>query len=159
MQRSAAVPTVFLAVALVSGSATAQIPDSTRAATPPPRLSAALTDLGPGTRLRLHVSSVRIGGRLLHAGTDSLGLATDAGPIRVPLAAIDTVWRRKRATVAGLIIGALAGAGSYVFWTAAISEGEQREVDNLIGGLSAGGFLLAGVTIGTLVVRWPRIYP
>ena len=95
----------------------------------------------------------------MHAGTDSLGLATDAGAIRISLVAIDTLWQRKRATVAGLIIGALAGAGSYVFWTAAISEGEQREVDNLIGGLSAGGFLLAGVTIGSLVMRWGRLFP
>ena len=160
MRRSAAVIPGFLALALsAGGEATAQVPDSTRAAAPPPRLSAALADLGPGTHLRLHVSSARIGGRLMHAGTDSLGLATDAGAIRISLVAIDTLWQRKRATVAGLIIGALAGAGSYVFWTAAISEGEQREVDNLIGGLSAGGFLLAGVTIGSLVMRWGRLFP
>jgi len=83
----------------------------------------------------------------------------------VPVTAIDTLWLRRRATGRGAIIGGIVGgAASFGFLTIvcrAIFEGECDAWGTVIGltVVGAGGGVLLGAGIGSLIPRWQRIDP
>jgi hypothetical protein len=133
-----------------------------------PTREAVIHDLRDGQLVRLAGPELaRREGRLLEVGRSELVLATDAQPVRVPAAKVDSVWVRGRATgtgaLVGGVVGALAGVGaglviSQVFCNNSDCDAGGEAVLGLgVGGL-AGGALL-GALVGSAFPKWRLRFP
>ena len=114
----------------------------------------------------VRVASSELGrreGRLLQRRPTELILSSGAGPepLRVPAAAIDTLWTRGHSTKTGAIVGALLGAGIGALAAASV---EVYDTDPAaVWGVSVGGGTvvggLVGILLGASMPRWERRFP
>lgn len=117
--------------------------------------------------VRLGSDGARATGRLLALAGGTATLQSADATVSVPLAGVDSIWVRGRATKTGAIVGASVGAiGTAVFvgWLAA----GLCEVDcegagargALVGfGLGAVGGGLVGAAIGAAIPKWRLRFP
>lgn len=138
-----------------------------------PRLGAAVAALRVGAPIRVATSGARADGQFLGATFDSLVMSGGTAGHHLPLAAVDTLWLRDRATRRGAVIGAVTGglglalfvavvAGSICQTPAECRAGGRAGVPLVIGGgfvLGAGGGALLGAAVGSVTHRWRRLYP
>ena len=134
--------------------------------------SKAIARLKPGNLIRVHAQNLgEIVGRYYSSTTDSLLISDDMGESGVPIAAIDAIWVRGRATwkgakIGGLVVGA---AGTILGIAVALDCSERGYFDDGsagvcllaipilgVGGAIAGG--LVGVGLGTAFTKWHRRY-
>ena len=115
--------------------------------------------LKAGSRLRLSTGAQWQEGRLVLRTADSLGLRGSEGEVHLPLMAVDSAWVRRRHTVMGLLIGTLAGAGSYFLITKEEDDSDLSGLDNLVGAGVWAGSAVVGTVVGTLITSWKRVYP
>jgi hypothetical protein len=128
-------------------------------------LPAPLAQLKPGQRIRLlTVEGRRLEARIAGLMSDPAGLQLVADSA-IPLAAIDSLWRRRTRAGTGALIGAAAvGVPSVIFWgwfCNAVSEGTGCDAWNVVAGLSLAGAAVGagvGALIGSGVVRWELRY-
>jgi len=130
---------------------------------------AALQQLGPDKLIRVSVDGNRLQGRTRTIEGDDLLLAMGERATRVPIAAIDTLWRRRGAYGRGALVGGAFGAAAFTgflhFVVSIACESSEGCRDDrrrawgyglVLGG--AGGALL-GAGIGGLFNRWERLEP
>ena len=130
---------------------------------------AALQQVGPAKLIRVSVDGSRLQGRIGAIEGNDLLLTVDDRPTRVPIAAIDTLWRRRGAYGKGALIGGAFGAAAFTGFlhfvvTIACESSDGCSDDRrrawgyglVLGG--AGGALL-GAGIGGLFNRWERLEP
>jgi MFS family permease len=108
-----------------------------------------------GTRYPRHEA------RLLEHSATEIVLDLEPRPLRIPVAAIDTLWERRTASKTGALVGGLLGAGIGVLVaTQAIEEGETPSAGWVgvfaIGGAVGGGLL--GALVGRAFPKWHRLY-
>lgn len=126
--------------------------------------------LADGTRVRLTTQGTRYQGRLLGTEGSDLLLAQDAGTRRVPLAAVDTLWRRtsraKRGAVIGGAIGAVATSAFFIWLVDTFCETDSATCHRdmvkvgLFGiGVGGAGGALVGAGVGALAGGWQREVP
>jgi hypothetical protein len=111
-------------------------------------------------------ASSRLSGRLREARHDTLVLVDGSRERRVPVVAIDSLWKSSRAAKQGAVIGAISGAVVLGALGYVIAEA-FCDVDNCeatrgiaakstaVGALGGG---VLGLAIGSLVVRWELRY-
>jgi hypothetical protein len=121
----------------------------------------ALTRFRAGQPIRVALLRNRWSGRFHGARGDTVFLGpADQPPMAVRFNAVDTIWRRGRATVAGAIAGAAAGAlvqGLSVALTRDGSRARGRWLGQTAGLVVAGG--ATGAIVGAGVRRWRRVLP
>jgi hypothetical protein len=115
--------------------------------------------LEAGTRLRLHAGTQLEEGRLVLRTLDSVGLRFPAGEVHRSLDEVDSLWIRKNHVSAGLLVGALTGAGAYLLVTGLNESNDNEDLDNFFGGLIWAGSVALGAVVGALTPRWKRVYP
>lgn len=138
---------------------------------PPP--DEVIADLAAGDRLRVTAPTAREAeGRLAAPVEEALLLegvpGTAADTLRIPVEAVERLWRRVPATGRGLTYGAIAGgtlgglAGAYV--GAALCDAADCTAETWEG--AARGALLVGASgaavgalLGSLSERWERLHP
>lgn len=128
---------------------------------------ARLVRLGRPVRVRAADGRVLVG-QPDSAAQGRLHATTAAGaPWTLPYTAMDTIWRRGRATWTGAIVGAAAGAVGFGTFVAIVAHA-LCEVDcedaalsgALIGGaIGLGGGGALGAVIGSAIPRWVRAWP
>jgi len=129
-------------------------------------------ELARSSLVRMRDEGARTSGKLVGISAGVATLETAAGSRSVPLAGVDSVWARRRATGVGALVGGGVGAivvgifGATTFTSAVVCDGTascatgDRVKLGLMGGVVgalAGG--LVGAGIGALIPRWHRIYP
>jgi hypothetical protein len=101
----------------------------------------------------------RIEGRLLSHSQSELSVTGADGPIRVPVAAVDTLWTRGRSGGTGALVGAilLGGLGALAATSSGLEEnaGSTKSVLGMAGMGAIAGALL-GTVIGHGIPRWHR---
>ena len=129
---------------------------------------AALEAIGEQKMVRVTADGRRVQGRISRVDGDALMLSDGDVMTRVNLAAIDSVWQRKRSFGAGALIGGVVGAAAFTgflhFIVNLACESSDCGSDHrrawaygvTLGG--AGGALV-GVGIGGLFPRWDRKVP
>jgi hypothetical protein len=104
----------------------------------------------------------RIEGRVVAHTATELVLSVEEGPSRIPLAGVDTLWVRGKATRTGALVGGLLGTGlGILIATQAVEEGETPGAD-WVGAFGLGGALVGGslgAALGSAFPRWDRRYP
>lgn len=128
-----------------------------------------LQQVGADKLIRVSVDGSRLQGRIRAIEGDDLLLAVGDRPTRVPITAIDTLWRRRGAYGKGALIGGALGAAAFTgflhFVVTIACESSEGCADDrrrawgyglVLGG--AGGALL-GAGIGGLFNRWERLEP
>ena len=118
-----------------------------------------------GRMVRLQAEELgRLQGRVDRLADRSVILTLENGEARtVALAAIDTLWVRKRHTWLGAAIGGVVGFGFGVFIAEvakAVCEFDCSNTSSILGGLvgSVPGAVVGGI-IGSAFPRWAREYP
>ncbi len=117
--------------------------------------------------VRLGADGARVTGRLIALGGGGASLETALGPRVVPLASIDSIWIRGRATKTGLLIGAGAGAVVAAVFLGTVvpavceTDCEHAGRDAALAGFAIGavGGGLLGAAVGTAFPKWRRRYP
>jgi hypothetical protein len=117
----------------------------------------------PHRRLvRISVEQARVMGRLTGLTAGQLTLQTNAGPRRIDLSAIDSVWVRRNNAGLGALVGALALAVAGSVGGAALCGGLECDPGTgalALGAVGLGAGALIGAGIGALVPRWKRRVP
>ena len=112
-----------------------------------------LKDIPYGARIRVALLRNRWVGTYDGFQGDTLYLGTREGtPMQIRFNAVDTIWRRRRGTLSGVLMGAPAGV---VLGAATAFAGESgwSLVAGAVGGATLGGLL------GASVRWWRREYP
>ena len=132
----------------------------------------AIARLKPGKLIRVHAQNLgEIVGKYRSSNTDSLFISEDMGQRGVPIASIDALWVRGRATKSGAIIG---GVGVFAIVLGlgivyALAPGSRGSDDwcsddactNVVAVLGVGGVIaggLVGAGFGTAFTKWHRRY-
>ncbi len=122
--------------------------------------------LGSGARLRIQTAEWgRWEGRIAERWRDSLLLVTERIERRVPIAAIDTLWVRRRSAKGGALAGGMVGFFIAVFPALILYQGctsdFQACVEVIPGRVLRTGLpaVIVGALVGALLPRWERKYP
>lgn len=133
-----------------------------------PSRAAVLADvLQPGRTVRLHTAARgRVQGEVVRVHGDTVVLRREGAESSVPVAEVDTAWRRVRSVKAGAITGAGVGlvGGAYVGLVGAAicestdcwSAGPAMAVGGLAGAAAAGA---VGAAVGAAIPHWARAWP
>jgi hypothetical protein len=101
-------------------------------------------------------------GRVLERSSTELVLSSDAQPVRVSAATVDTLWTRGNHAFVGGLVGAIAlgGLGLAAGFSSGFEEnaGSAGTVLATTGIGAAAGFFL-GAVLGAAAPRWHRRYP
>jgi hypothetical protein len=105
----------------------------------------------------------RVQGYVSGVSGSHVALRTDGQSRFIPLAGIDTLWIRARATKAGAIVGGILGLGGGVFLGAIADalcesscQGSATVSVGIVGTLAGAG---VGALIGSAIPRWKKVYP
>ena len=131
-----------------------------------------LRSLKPGSLILVHTQSLgKFVGRYQSSTTDSLLITNDMGESGVPIAAIDAIWVRGRATWKGAKIGGIVGGAAGTILGILVAVDCAKGVVSVGGGsggcplaipvlgvvgAAAGG--LVGAGLGTAFPKWHRRY-
>ena len=125
--------------------------------------SKAIARLKPGSLIRVHAQSLgEIVGRYHSSASDSLFISDNMGESGVPIAAIDAIWVRGRATwkgakIGGIVVGAVGTGVGIVAVSGCDGAACIFDLPILgVGGVIAGG--LVGAGLGTAFPKWHRRY-
>lgn len=135
------------------------------AAARPLQLHAALARVKPATVLRLSQAGTRITGPFVRADSVSLWLEGPLGAQAISLRGVDSLWVRRRSTLRGAAIGAVAlgiplAIGGAI--TCGIPESDcsmRLAYAVILGGFGAAIGGTVGGTIGFFAHHWRRVTP
>jgi len=123
--------------------------------------SKAIARLKPGSLIRVHAQSLgEFVGRYHSSTTDSLLISNDMGESDLPIAAIDAIWVRGRATWKGAKIGGIVGgAAGTIAGIAAVSGCDGAACSFALPILGVGGVIVGGLVgagLGAASTKWHR---
>ena len=159
-----AAATLTLVVA-ASGDLSAQDNPAERAA----EVERVARRLNPGRTTQIRTDRETIRGQFSGLSSEGVILARGGGPVPIPFATIEEMWKQGRSAGTGALIGGGIGAvlvgGFGVFLASALCETGDGCRDDQVGvglygaaiGAAGGGIIGAG--FGALIKRWVRIYP
>ncbi len=153
-------------LALAGLLATAAFPGRISAQATPAARDSAIAGLHTGQQIRLTAAGLgRLIGRAGVADADSLDLAQEDAVRRIAIPAIDTLWTRGHATIAGAVVGGILGgafgglAGAVGAGVCEYDCGDPAAAVAL--GAAAGAVVGAGLgaIVGLMIPTWHRTFP